>query len=442
MIDLSIIIPVKKGESSWRKLLSQLKELHINCETILIGPDFENQTEGHIQFIYSQKGRAGKLNEGALKAKGRFLWFLHADSKISKNSSEVINLCLKKNPDAIYHFDLYFLTDGPRLLTLNSIGANVRSKVFKMPFGDQAFFLRKNTFINLGLFDEMAPYGEDHLLIWRAHQNQIKVQSCNTPIYTSARKYQKDGWIKTTLTHIFLTYKQAFPELLKMYRPQKSSAVAIFVKTPGLSPLKTRLAEKIGKEKAEEFFNLSLKATEAIVVAAIKEKRGKFKAYWAVSEAEALEHALWSSFSTIAQGDGGLGERLDHIYKTLLNKHDKVFLIGADLPHLPYSALLQADQQLESDKDFVMGKTEDGGFYLLGGKKSISKEIWTSVTYSSDQTAGQLENLLKGSHLSYLPVEFDVDYEEDLRKIASTQFKTNLLPEQHTVISWVKNFLG
>ncbi len=44
-----------------------------------------------------------------------------------------------------------------------------------------------------------------------------------------------------------------------------SAAIAIFVKTPGLSPVKTRLAATIGEEKAKEFYLLSLKAVEKTV---------------------------------------------------------------------------------------------------------------------------------------------------------------------------------
>ncbi len=442
MNDLSIIIPVKKGESSWKQLLSQLESLKVASEIILIGPDFQDKSQGHIHFFHSSKGRAGKLNDGALKSSGKFLWFLHADSKIAESSLEIINASLKKNPNALYHFDLVFLSDGPSFIALNSLGANLRSKILKMPFGDQAFFLKKNTFINLGLFDEEAPYGEDHLLVWRAHQKSIPVESCGCPVYTSARKYQKHGWLKTSLTHIFLTYKQALPELVKTILKEDTGAIAIFVKTPGHSPLKTRLAETIGKEKAEEFFRLSLKATEALVIEAIKKSKGQLNAYWAVSEPEALAHPLWNSFYTLSQNGGSLGERLDHVYKTLLARHKRVHLIGADLPHLPYEALIKADQELGGAKDFVMGKTEDGGFYLFGGRKAITKETWTSVTYSTEQTAAELEALLKASNFTYLSVEFDVDYEEDLRKIASTQFKTDFLPEQKNILNWIKNFLS
>jgi glycosyltransferase A (GT-A) superfamily protein (DUF2064 family) len=46
--------------------------------------------------------------------------------------------------------------------------------------------------------------------------------------------------------------------------------LAVFVKTPGLSPIKTRLAASVGEQKALEFYRRSLRVTEAVVHAAVK----------------------------------------------------------------------------------------------------------------------------------------------------------------------------
>ena len=53
-------------------------------------------------------------------------------------------------------------------------------------------------------------------------------------------------------------------------------AIAIFVKTPGISPIKTRLAASIGQQKAEDFYRLSLKS----LVSTLKEI--DITPYWAV----------------------------------------------------------------------------------------------------------------------------------------------------------------
>ncbi|MBC7539565.1 MAG: DUF2064 domain-containing protein [Bacteriovorax sp.] len=446
MNDLSIIIPVKSQEDTWQDLVTELISHQGDFEIILIGPDFQNKKSDNprVRYEYSKLGRARQQNLGAKIAKKSFIWFLHADSRLSNRSLQKIEEKLKENPEAIYFFDLNFLPDGPRLMILNSLGAYWRSHLLKLPFGDQGFFMARKTFFALGLFDENALYGEDHLLIWKAHQRRIQVLPAYAELFTSARKYKNFGWVTTTSRHIILTYKQAIPQWLTYLRSRKknkfTTAIAIFVKTPGVSPVKSRLAADIGKEKAEEFFNLSLKATQAVVIEAIKKGEGKIEAYWAVAEKDTLHHPLWNSFKTISQGNGELGERIATVYSKLLKNHKKVFLIGADLPHLDYKTLLRAQYKLNSSSGFVLGETEDGGFYLFGGRSIIERAVWTSIPYSSGQTSFELKKKLGEKNFNFLEKNFDIDYEEDLMKLLTISLE-DLLPEQIDVINWLQENL-
>ena len=443
MFNVSIVIPVRFQDHCWQDLVSQLLKLEGQFEILLVGPDFKDKTSSdeRVRFEFCEQGRAKQLNHGAKKANKPYLWFLHADSQISSESIKEIQKKLKTNSDAIYFFDLKFLNDGPRLMRLNGLGASIRSHVLKMPFGDQGLVMAKRTFFSLGQFSESAPYGEDHLLIWKAHQLRIHVLPMNVDIFTSARKYQKNGWLKTTIRHIFLTYLQAFPEWIKCLNMKKrnraTSAIAIFVKTPGVSPVKSRLAATIGKQKAEEFFKLSLKATEAVVMESTKRSKGAITPYWAVAEEEQLQNDLWNSFKTISQGAGSLGERLDTVYSNLQKKHENVFLIGADLPHLNHETVIHAHALLNSPKDFILGETEDGGFYLFGGKQKIEKEVWTSIPYSTEETAKCLVDKLGKDNFIFLEKNFDIDYAEDLKKLASYPID-GLLEEQIEVIESLK----
>ncbi len=448
MDDLSIIIPVRLGDQSFIELLTSLLKIKSEFEIIVIGPEFsENSTiesfnDPRLKFAYSPIGRALQQNKALAHSTKNYLWFLHADSVVKNNALDVIKNSIQKNGDALYFFELNFL-DGLSMMKLNALGVHLRSNIFKMPFGDQGLFMSKRTFYKLGFFDEQAQYGEDHLLVWKAHQKKIPVLSCQDSISTSPRKYMAHGWLKTTAKHLYLTYKQAAPEWLKSIQLKKSerknTAVAIFVKTPGYSPVKSRLAATIGVPLAEEFFKLSLLATKNSVLEAIKKSSGNLEAYWAVAEKECLNHPEWMDFEVISQGEGGLGERLDHVYKTLLKKHDSVLLIGADLPQLDFNRLLEANKFLSSGLNFVMGKTDDGGFYLFGGRTFIKKESWTSVTYSSEKTANELVDLLKDqADFLYLETSFDIDHESDLKRL-SDYTHPNLLPAQDFIIRWAKN---
>lgn len=142
-------------------------------------------------------------------------------------------------------------------------------------------------------------------------------------------------------------------------------AIAIFVKTRGVSPLKTRLAATIGQEKAEHFYRLSLNCI-------INTLKGiEITPYWAIAEEQCVNNSMWKNFDRMHTGEGGLGERQSHIYHELLKHHDAVMLIGGDAPQLSEDIIHQAMEALKLH-DYTIGPADDGGYYLLAGKKGYS----------------------------------------------------------------------
>ncbi|MGE3535702.1 MAG: glycosyltransferase family 2 protein [Parachlamydiales bacterium] len=212
--ELSIIIPIGATESEWPILLSDLELLPQESEIIIVVPDgcpFP-QAKAGLRFVQSPPGRAKQMNTGARQARNKFLWFVHADSRIPSQSIEALKNALIEAPSRLHFFDLEFLADGPVLTRLNTLGAWVRARLLGLPFGDQGFCISKNLFESLGRFPENVLYGEDHLFVWKARKSGIPIRSTRGRIYTSSRKYRDKGWAKTTLQHGYLTAKQALPE--------------------------------------------------------------------------------------------------------------------------------------------------------------------------------------------------------------------------------------
>jgi len=197
----------------------------------------------------------------------------------------------------------------------------------------------------------------------------------------------------------------------------KSIAVAIFVKTPGLSPLKTRLARGIGSTEAEKFHLLSAAIAEE-VVGETHLLYPELRPYWAVAEEFGLDYAAWQSFERLLQIPGGLGEKMADVYNGLLEENDAVILLGADCPGLSVEVVSAAIAILKrsSTTDFVAGPAADGGFYLFGGSQKISKELWSSVPYSDSHTLEKLSKAIKEiADVKLLPKLEDIDSVEDLR---------------------------
>lgn len=230
----------------------------------------------------------------------------------------------------------------------------------------------------------------------------------------------------------------------------QSGALAIFVKTPGLSSIKTRLAKNLGTVDAARFYELAIAAIETVARAA----RDLISApgapgltpYWAIAEAEGISSPYWSAFSQILQGEGGLGTRLHNVYSQLLPQHSFVLLVGADSPQMPLEILVSATQSFLAQKceqatEFLLGRTDDGGYYLFGGNQPIPRETWESVPYSASTTAEEFaRRLAPQGKIKELPKLFDVDTLEDLIRLSQLDdSEADLLEAQRRVIAWARD---
>jgi glycosyltransferase involved in cell wall biosynthesis len=225
--NLSVIVPFTSGDVLWKDLLQDLKALPGESEILLVGPDepnaeiFKKAREGvisKIQYIKSPRGRGVQLNTGARAASKDYFWFLHADSKVPRPAIYTLENELSAKPDMLHFFNLQFLADGPRLVGLNSMAANWRSKYLKMPFGDQGFAMTRAIFYRIGGFPEKAAYGEDHIFVWEARRKKIHLNPLPASIFTSARRYEAEGWGRLTSRRVLLTAKQATAECYKLFK--------------------------------------------------------------------------------------------------------------------------------------------------------------------------------------------------------------------------------
>ncbi|MGV8942834.1 glycosyl transferase family 2 [Thermomonas sp.] len=211
--DLAIVVPAGPGDIAWQGLLPQLVPAAAR-EILLVLPDdttdAPNNLPANVRTVRASAGRASQLNAGANTGVARWLWFLHADSRVDATTLAAVAAFVAEDADAIGYFDLGFLDDGPWLTALNAAGANLRSRIAGLPFGDQGLLMPRRVFDALGGFDLSLPSGEDHALVWKARHAGIPLRRLAAPIYTSARKYAQHGWWRTTRHHLLLTCRQAW----------------------------------------------------------------------------------------------------------------------------------------------------------------------------------------------------------------------------------------
>ena len=231
---LSIVIPLAPGEKQWLSLCQNFNLLSWGTQVIVVstsGHDISNEITSlkkqyrnlHWLVIYSKAGRAMQLNRGAAMATGNFIWFLHADSRITQENVDKLlqQLNRQNSHSCLFYFDLLFYDKEGllhKMLKINELGAKFRSDILGLPFGDQGFCISQQSFKALGGYNEQAQFGEDHLLVWQAKHASISLVNCHSSLATSARKYKLSGWLLLTIKYQVLWPVQAFPQWFKLVK--------------------------------------------------------------------------------------------------------------------------------------------------------------------------------------------------------------------------------
>lgn len=219
-----------------------------------------------------------------------------------------------------------------------------------------------------------------------------------------------------------------------------TGGAAIFVKTPGLSPLKTRLAATIGVAAATGWYRLAASAAAAVLT-----QVPGLVAYWAVAEPPAPAHAAWPGLPLLAQGAGELGERMGRVHTALVQRHGYGILLGADTPQVDPAELAQAAAWLDDPAPrLVIGPARDGGFWLIGANRALPPAAWTRAPCGRDDTAAGFRAAMSpfGAWLE-LSTLTDVDAAADLPAMCAEMGRLGaLLAAQRDVIDASKPYLG
>ncbi|HEY9639975.1 MAG TPA: TIGR04283 family arsenosugar biosynthesis glycosyltransferase [Coleofasciculaceae cyanobacterium] len=195
---LSIIIPVLNEANTIESVLKAVQQDGIEVIVVDGGsqdptPDLAQQLNAKV--ISAPLGRASQMNAGAAIATGKILLFLHADTQLPRGFTALIHQTLDKGAIAgAFELSIDGKTAGLRLVEW---GVKWRSHFCQLPYGDQAIFLKADTFRALGGFAAL-PIMEDFELVQRLKRFGT-VAIAPAAVITSGRRWQKLGILKTTL---------------------------------------------------------------------------------------------------------------------------------------------------------------------------------------------------------------------------------------------------
>jgi rSAM/selenodomain-associated transferase 2 len=198
----SIIIPVLHEARHINPLLEHLQQLDENCDIIVVDgcpkrETIDNIKNKDIKILISEAGRGRQMNTGAASASGEILIFLHADTRIPTNALNKINRVLKQEQYIGGAFDLGIRSDK-LILKVIAKCASLRSRLTRIPYGDQAIFIRKDYFNKIGGYKEI-PLMEDVELMQRIKKRGDKIYIFSDRVFTSPRRWEKEGIICCTL---------------------------------------------------------------------------------------------------------------------------------------------------------------------------------------------------------------------------------------------------
>ena len=200
----SIIVPVFHEGEKVNELIVHLHQLDPkkNLEIIVVDGSLERDTLGaidsnHVIKISSEKGRAKQMNIGASAAKGEILIFLHADTELPTQALKKINTLLERKEYVGGAFDLGIKSDK-FIFRVIGVLASLRSRLNRIPFGDQAIFIRREYFNQIGGYKEI-PLMEDVELMRRIKKSGSKIWIFHDRVMTSPRRWEKEGVIYCTL---------------------------------------------------------------------------------------------------------------------------------------------------------------------------------------------------------------------------------------------------
>ena len=198
---ISIIIPTLNESKNLPLLLSDLSEINNISEILIIDSTSTDKTKdialinGTRFYKINKNNRGLQLNYGAKKAKGEWLLFIHADSRLKSNWSKEIEYKLYRDSDYIYYFNFKVNNNSFNYRVLE-LFVNLRCLLYKTPYGDQGLLINKENFIALGEY-KAIPLMEDFDFIRRIKKKYLR--SLETPIYTSSRKWDKANFFRQSL---------------------------------------------------------------------------------------------------------------------------------------------------------------------------------------------------------------------------------------------------
>ena len=194
---LSIVIPVLNAGDALPGLLDSLLPgvaQGVIREVIVSDGGSSDATlqmarDAGCEIVKGSAGRGGQLCRGADVARGDWLMFLHADTRLPPGWAGAV--CTHLDPEQAAYFRLAFRSDAV-MARVTAAWANLRSRLFGLPYGDQGMLISRALYDAVGGYADM-PLMEDVAL---ARQLRGRMVMLAETVTTDGRRYEQGGWVR------------------------------------------------------------------------------------------------------------------------------------------------------------------------------------------------------------------------------------------------------
>ena len=201
-IHLSIVVPALNEAASIGACLARLQPARAaGTEVIVVDGGSADATRAIAEpladrVMGSPRGRALQMNAGAQASSGDVLLFLHADTLLPESARAAISSAMQARERAWGRFDVRIEGEHP-MLPVVAFFMNARSRLTGIATGDQAIFVRRAAFEQVGGFPAI-PLMED-VAITKALKRVSPPACLRERVVTSGRRWEKRGTLRTIL---------------------------------------------------------------------------------------------------------------------------------------------------------------------------------------------------------------------------------------------------
>ena len=215
----------------------------------------------------------------------------------------------------------------------------------------------------------------------------------------------------------------------------KDRALIVFARSPVAGQVKSRLTQLLSSQEAADLYRAFLVDSLAQYASLEVDVR-----LYMADEGDPGVHLCGAQLKK--QCGDGLGERMEHAFQeTAVEGYKQMVIIGTDHPTLPTEFIMDAYEALSDVPAVCIGPASDGGYYLLGMSPLICG-LFDGIVYSKPNVLSLtlVRARESGASVTQLPVWYDVDTPEDLRRLVSE--KTVLPPATMKMMRMLESRYG